>query len=184
MRSVRSAASLLLLVGLAACGAHPDSSPPAHPRLGAQVHISSAPPDQPMDDLEQPVAQRLAPQLADDGLTLDYVECPHWSGRAPAVLRCKGYIEGVVAEVGVRLTRDANGTVEFDAWLGHGVVATTRLVKGLQRRGYSQIDCGRTHAYPVHPGMKIVCSAHKDDHVHRVVATVTDRAGHVRIDDY
>jgi len=137
-----------------------------------------------MDDLEQPVAQRLASRLEDDGLTLEYVECPPWSGKVPTVLECKGYVDGVVGEVVVELSHRERGRVEFDARLEAGVLAMTRLVERLEREGYRDVDCGPTRAYPARVGMRIRCRAHKGDEAAHVVATVVDRHGAVRIQDY
>jgi len=137
-----------------------------------------------MDDLERPVHTRLAPRLEDDGLTLEYVDCPRWSGTVPAALQCEAYVDGVVGEVAVELSRGAGGGVQFDAWLDHGVVATTRLVERLEGEGYSDVDCGRTAAYEARLGTRIVCSVRDDDEASHVVATVTDRGGHVQIEDY
>jgi hypothetical protein len=137
-----------------------------------------------MDDLEQPVAESLAPRLEDDGLTLEYVECPPWAGALPAVLECKGYVDGVVGEVVVELSRRAGGRVDFDARLGEGVLAMTRLVDQLEAEGYRDVDCGGSPAYPARVGMRIGCRAHRDGRARHVVATVVDRRGAVRIEDY
>jgi hypothetical protein len=183
MPGSRWVASLLLL-GVVGCThvQEPAAGPQAH--LGASRLTPSPTPKQAMDDLERPVAQRLAPRLQDDGLTLQYVDCPSWSGAVPVVLRCKGYVDGVVGEVLVQLTHRAGGRVEFDARLGKGVLAMTRLVRRLQREGYGNVDCGSRPAYPTHIGMHIVCSVQRGGEVHHVVATVVDRNGAVRIERY
>lgn len=183
MPSSRWFASLLLLGALVACGEEVDT-PTEAPRLGAQDPPTSAAPETPMNDLEEPVHTRLAPRLEDDGLTLEYVDCPRWSGTVPAVLECKAYVDGVVGEVEVELSKGPGGRVEFDAWLDHGVVATTRLVERLESEGYTDVDCGSTAAYAARLGTRIVCSVREGDDASHVVATVTDRVGHVQIEDY
>jgi hypothetical protein len=188
VRRRRWMAPLLLLGVLAGCGGDADpgatADPRRPPRLGAGSPAAASPPGGPMSGLERPVAERLAPELADDGLHLEYVECPAWSRTVPAVLECQGYVDGVVAEVRVKLSPDGGGGVEFDAWLGHGLVATTRLVDRLERNGFTQVDCGRVRAYPARVGLTIVCRVHEGGRVSLMEATVTDRAGHVRIEGY
>lgn len=183
MRGSRWVASLLLLGALSACG---NGAGPGRPdlRLGAARPETSAPPRHGMDDLERPVARRLAPRLEDDGLTLQYVECPRWAGALPTALRCKAYVDGVVGEVVVKLAHRAAGRVEFDAHLRQGVLATPRLVERLEKDGYRGVDCGRTPAYPSRVGMRIVCRVHRDGEMSHVVATVVDHQGAVRIEGY
>ncbi len=134
-----------------------------------------------MDDLEQPVAERLRSRLEGDGLTLEYVDCPRWTGDAPSTLTCKGYVDGVVGEVDVELARATDGRTEFEAWLGEGVLATQRLVARLEREGYTAVDCGATPAYPARLGMMMVCRVEENGSTGYLVATVTDRRGAVRI---
>jgi hypothetical protein len=187
MRRSHWGAPLLLLGVLAACGDDPgDTAVPARaePSLGAPAPSSATPPAQPMDHVEEPVADQLAPRLADEDLTLEYVECPRWSGDLPASLVCKGYVDGVLGEVDVELTEGRDGRVEFDAWLDHGVVATARLVRRLEDEGYTDVDCGALAAYPAEPGLRIVCRGHTEGSSEHVVATVVDHDGRVRIEDY
>ena len=56
-----------------------------------------------MGPLAQPVYDRLAAQVARQGLTLTYLDCPHWDGAVPARMTCWGYVDGLVARVGVHL---------------------------------------------------------------------------------
>jgi hypothetical protein len=187
MRRSHRGASLLLLGLLAACGDDPgDSAGPSRtePSLGAPAPSSATPPPEPMDHVEEPVATRLAPSLEHENLTLEYVDCPRWDGVLPANLVCKGYVDGVVGEVDVELTEGRNGHVEFDAWLDHGVVATTRLVRRLEDEGYTDVDCGPLPAYPAEPGLRIVCRGRAEGEAAHVVATVVDHDGSVRIEDY
>jgi hypothetical protein len=187
MRRSHLGASLLLLGVLAACGDDPGGPArpvQAEPSLGAPAPSSATPPAEPMDHVEEPVAARLAPRLRDEDLTLEYVDCPRWNGALPANLACKGYVDGVVGVVDVELTAGRKGHVEFDAWLDHGVVATTRLVRRLEDEGYTDVDCGPLPAYPAEPGLRIVCRGHAEGEVEHVVATVADRDGSVRIEDY
>jgi hypothetical protein len=184
MPGSRLLASMLLLGALTGCGDDAEPAPAAEPSLGAQSPTASAPPGKPMDGLERPVARQLGPRLEDDGLDLAYVDCPRWAGSVPAALTCKGYVDGVVGKVKVELSRGERSRVEFDAWLDHGVVATTRLVERLEDEGYVDVDCGPTPAYPARLGMRIVCRAQHDQGVEHVVATVTDRFGHVQIASY
>jgi hypothetical protein len=190
MAGSRWLATLLVMGALTACGDEPRASDDAEhaarpsPRLGAAAPPPSEPPREPMDDLERPVAERLAPRLEDEGLTLDYVECPSWTRTVPAELACKGYVDGVVGEVEVELSKGEHERVEFDAWLDHGVLATARLVERLESEGYVDVDCGPDPAYAARPGMEIVCRVDDAGEVTHVVAEVTDRDGAVRIEDY
>lgn len=137
-----------------------------------------------MDYLEKAVDEHLASRLDDEGLSLRYVDCPHWDGRAPSTLTCKGYVDGVVAQVTVALSRGAHGGTEFDAWLEEGVVSTGRLVDRLERQGYTRVRCGSVPAYPARVGMRIVCRVNERGRSAYLVATVIDRHGAVRIQDY
>jgi hypothetical protein len=183
MRDLRVVASLLLLAPLSAC-ADDGTGEARVPSLGAAAPAPSEVPAEPMDGLERPVADRLAPRLAEEGLTLEYVDCPAWSGTVPDEVRCTGYVDGVVGEVDVHLTRNHAGGVEFDAWLGEGIVATSRLVARLEHEGWNAVDCGRTPAYPARAGLRITCRVHEGGTASYVVATVTDRRGEVRIEEY
>jgi hypothetical protein len=187
MRRSHRGVSLLLLGALAACGGEPGDTADAErsePSLGAAAPSSAPPPAEPMDQVEKPVAERLAPSLEDEDLTLEYVDCPRWDGVLPASLVCEGYVDGVLGEVDVELTEGRRGHVEFDAWLDHGVVATTRLVRRLEDEGYTDVDCGPRPAYPATPGLRIVCRGHAEGETEHVVATVVDHDGSVRIEDY
>lgn len=175
---------LLLLVLLGACS-DDSGAETAGPALqpGARTPEPSAPPARPMDALERPVADRLAPELSDEGLSLEYVDCPAWSGEVPFETECTGYVDGVVGDIEVALSHGADGAVEFDARLTEGVVSTSRLVDRLEREGWVGVDCGSTPAYPARLGMRILCRVHEGATSSYVVATVTDRRGEVEIED-
>lgn len=136
-----------------------------------------------MNELERPIVTRLKATIAGQGLTLDYLECPKWDGKAPRRLTCTGYLDGVRADVRVRLTRTTT-SVNFDAELQNGVLATANLVKQLKRDGYQAIDCGDVAAYPTVVGSELVCSVSRGPRTKYVVATVLDKAGTVEISDY
>lgn len=137
-----------------------------------------------MDSVEEPIADHLAEQLRVDGLTLDYVDCPRWSGSVPARMVCDGYLDGVVGQVQVELTRGRGGAVEYDAWLEEGVLATARLVRRLEDEGYTSVECGDVAAYPARIGLRLVCEVEDDGEIAYVAATVVDADGEVRIEDY
>lgn len=183
MSVVRAVAPLLLVVAVAACSDGGDAGR-RPPHVGAETPPPSIAPEEPMDRLERPVTERLRPRLAREGLTLDYVDCPPWTGGAPFDVECRGYVDGLLAEVEVRLTEAEDGTVEFDAWLEEGIVATSRLVARLEEEGWHGVDCGSAAAYPARPGLEIVCRVHEGGTADYVVATVVDRRGEVRIADY
>lgn len=187
MRWFRWAVAVLLLGSLAVLGACSSEDPPAatrKPRLGAPSPTTSTPPAGPMDMVERSVAKRLASRLEDEALTLEYVDCPPRKAERPSALTCTGYVDGLVVPVGVQLSRGGHGGTEFDAWLGEGIVATARLVGRLEREGYAHVDCGSVRAYPARLGMRIVCRVRRHGGVGYLVATVTDRHGAVRIQDY
>jgi hypothetical protein len=137
-----------------------------------------------MDPLERSVTERLNTRLADDGLSLQHVDCPAWHGAVPGHLRCDGYVDGVVGQVEVDLERGDGSAVEFDAELGDGIVATTRLVDRLRQEGHTGVRCGELAAYPARPGLRIVCRVRRGGAVEHLVATVSDRSGAVQIQDY
>lgn len=153
-------------------------------RLGGPPPTPTAPPEQAMDPLEKPIAARLAKRIRAEGLTLEYVDCPPWSGTVPAAMVCDGYVDGVVGEVEVELTRAAGGGVEYDAWLEEGILATGRLVRRLEQEGYRSVDCGDTPAYPVRVGLRLVCQVDDDGETAYVRAEVTALNGEVEIEDY
>ena len=178
---------LLVLTG--ACR-HDDPEPtsasraPA-PSLGAAAPHRSAAPDKPMDMLERQVAERLASQVAPQGLTLSYLDCPHWQGRVPARITCRAYVDGLVAEVRVHLWAPVRGkAVSFGARLAGGVIATRRLEQTLRRQGATDVHCGKAAAYPTVVGTRIVCRERRDGSARYVVATVASRSGRVMIADY
>ncbi len=167
----------------AASGPHSSSSPPP-PRLGGTIPTPSALPSTPMDDLEQPIARRLSKEIAGQGLTMQYLACPAWDHKVPDRLACTGYVDGLPADVEVRLVATAGGAVSFDARLSGGVVATRNLVTTLRRHGYRDVDCGGVHAYPADVGSRVVCRVHRAGATRYVVATVTSSSGRVRIRSY
>lgn len=188
MRALRRAAPSLLgalaaVVALSGCGEDDPAQTRAHD-LGGPTPTPSVVPGEPMDRLEKPVAERLAPRLEREGLTLEYVDCPTWTGDVPDDVHCEGYVDGIVGEVEVRLTRGERGAVEFDARLGEGIVATSRLVRRLEHEGWNAVDCGPTPAYPARTGLRITCRVHEGGTASYVVATVTDRRGEVQIEEY
>jgi hypothetical protein len=137
-----------------------------------------------MDGVEQAVVDRLAPQVAAQGLRLAHVDCPHWDGAVPGAMTCRGYVDGLVTTVRVLLDAAPRSTVGFDARLGSGVVATRNLERTLHEHGWADVDCGEVAAYPAHVGDGIVCRVRRGDAEKYVVATVRSRSGAVRIDDY
>lgn len=187
----------LLLGPLAGCGTTsgtPDAptAPASTPALGGPTSRPVPAPTTGMDLLELGVAARLRHELAGQGLTLDHLDCPPWRGRENAVVRCTGYLDGLVGTVRVSLSRSPSGTVEFDARLEDGVVATQNLVRRLEAEGWTAVDCGDRAAYRAEAGAQIVCAGHPPaadgavsaapgDATSYVVATVTDESGAVEI---
>ncbi len=196
MHTRRALAPLVLSVGavlLAGCSAHAGSDPApasgtvsqAPPTLGGRPPATHAPPDRPMGPLAKPVYDRLAAQVARQGLTLTYLDCPHWDGVVPARMTCWGYVDGLVARVGVHLRAAVEGkAVGFDARLLDGVIATRKLEDTLRRQGWTHVGCGDVPAYPARVGSRIVCHVQRAGDDRYVVATVSDRAGAVMIGDY
>lgn len=157
-----------------------DAQPPA-PRLGGPAPERVDPPLQTMNAFERPVAERLARQIAGDGLTLHHLDCPPWDKVLPDRLECRGYVDGLVAHVRVDLRRSAASQVGFDARMTDGVVATRKLERTLRGAGWSGPDCGDVAAYPARPGSRIRCRVTRAGRERYVVATVDDRAGAVTI---
>lgn len=179
--------AVVVLLVLSACGGDGDGQgdgDAASPPLGAASPPRLTPPAEALDDVEKPVMDRLAPRVRKDGLHLEHVDCPGWGGHLPARLRCRAWVDGVLGSVQVRLHRGTDERVEFDAWFHDGVVATSRLVRKLTDEGYDRVDCGPVRAYPARVGMRIVCRVQSDGESGHVVATVTDRSGVVRVQDY
>jgi hypothetical protein len=191
---VRARATVLGLVAatssialLAGCG--PDRSEASRhssgptPKVGGPAPAQHLPPHHPMDRLERPVAAELARHIAGQGLTLGYLDCPHWGGAVPGRLTCRGYVDGVLAAAAVRLTAAGTG-VSYDAWLAGGVVATRRLERRLHDAGWVQVDCGDVAAYPALTGTRIVCRVERGTRHSYLVATVSGPTGMVTIGDY
>ena len=191
---VGSALLLPLLLGavLSGCDSDPAARPAPSARpvatptaLGGPPPPQTSPPGRPMDGLERPVHHRLAAQVAGQGLTLTYLDCPPWDGTVPARMVCKGYVDGLVARVAVHLRAAVEGkAVGFDARLLDGVIATRKLERTLRHQGWSRADCGDVPAYPAKVGSRIVCHVHRRGDDRYVVATVSDRSGAVMIADY
>ncbi len=161
------------------------STPTRAPALGGRVPQPQSVPTTPMNRLEKPVQQRLAAQVARQGLTLQYLDCPHWDGVVPSRMTCRAYVDGLVAPVAVRLRATIRDkAVDFDAWMLDGLIATRNLEGTLRRQGWTQADCGRAAAYPARVGSRIVCRVVRPGRVKYVVATVSDRQGAVMIADY
>ena len=154
---------------------------PGGPRLGGGTPVQQEPPPEEMNSLERPVAQRLAQQIASDGLTLEHLDCPAWDRRLPGRMMCKGYVDGLVARVRVDLAASKQGGVTFAARLTDGVVATRKLERTLLRQGWTGPDCGEVAAYPARLGSRIRCRVTRSGRPRYLVATVDDRAGGVSI---
>ncbi len=161
----------------------PVTSAEPPPTLGGPTRTLALPPERPMDRLEKPIASRLEGKVTGQGLSLDYLDCPEWNGKAPQRLTCTGYLDGVKADVRVQLTKTST-RVNFDAELADGVLATENLVRQLKAEGYADIDCGERPAYPAVVGDRIYCSVRQAGERKYVVATVIDRSGTVQIRDY
>jgi hypothetical protein len=110
-------------------------------------------------------------------------------------MTCRGYVDGLLADVAVRVWADPAGGsaragrgragVRFDARLGAGLVATARLEDTLHDRGWATADCGAVPAYPAIPSTRIVCRVRRTAGARSasVVATVVDTSGAVRFSD-
>ncbi len=196
-RTARSRPGLLVLVVaalvmLAACSDAPSSgsqrpsgSSGPTPALGGPPVARATPPDHAMDQLERPVAVRLARQVARQGLTLEYLDCPRWDGTVPSRMSCRAYVDGLRTGVDVVFTRAVQGkAVGFDARLARGVIATRNLERTLRGEGWASADCGDVPAYPARSGSEIVCRVTRAGRTQYVVATVKDRAGAVTIAGY
>jgi hypothetical protein len=182
----------VLLVSTAACqsGQVRVAPTPSHspsrvdPTPGGWVPPVATPPAAPMSDLEQAVAARLGKQVAREGLDLQYVACPPWPGKAPHRMTCLGYLDGLTANIRVRLSRLTGGAVSFRARLANGLIATAELERKLRADGFHHVDCGDHQAYPAVRGRKVVCRVTRNGQQRFVVATVTNRSGAVMIRGY
>lgn len=186
-------APLLLCLLLAACsggasgrsGGSAGSSSGPTPALGGPPVVRVTPPAHAMNSLERPMAVQLARQVARQGLTLEYLDCPRWDGSVPSAMACHGYVDGLPVGVDVRLTRPVRGkAVGFDARLARGVIATRNLERTIVGRRGGRADCGDVPAYPARRGSRIVCRVTRGSSTTYVVATVRDRSGAVMIADY
>jgi hypothetical protein len=192
---VLAVAVLLVLLGgcsgASSGGSHPSDDPSSDPSsaptpaLGGPPVVRATPPEHAMDQLERPVAVQLARQVARQGLTLEYLDCPRWDGTVPSTMTCRAYVDGLRTGVDVVFTRAVQGkAVGFDARLARGVIATHNLERTLRGQGWSSADCGDVPAYPARSGSKIVCRVTRASGSEYVVATVENRAGAVTIADY
>jgi hypothetical protein len=160
-------------------------SPTSPPRLGGATPKQHPVPGGSMNEMERPVAERLAAQVADQGLSLEFLDCPAWDGDVPRRMVCKAYVDGLVARVLVRLKVSSTGqAVGFDAELDEGIIATRTLEDTLRGQGWQDPDCGEVAAYPAIVGHQLVCRVSRDGDARFVVATVEDRSGTVTISDY
>ncbi|MDQ3615765.1 MAG: hypothetical protein M3393_03910 [Actinomycetota bacterium] len=173
----------LLLAGCAGNGGTAGTATDPGPTPGGPLGATTKPPSHPMNRLEKPIAEELSGQVAGQGLSLDYLDCPRWNGRVPQQMTCRGYLDGVSAGVSVKLTQRTT-RIEFDAKLQDGVLATASLVRRLRSDGYTGIDCGDRPAYPTVVGSELICSVHESGQKKHVVAEVLDRSGAVQIRDY
>lgn len=182
---VTAAAIAVLLAG---CSQDPAAAPATStspPALGGRLPQPRSVPTAPMNPLEKPVQRRLAAQVARQGLTLQYLDCPRWDGALPSRMTCRAYVDGLVARVVVRLWATVRGrAVDFDAKMLDGLVATRNLEGTLRRQGWHRADCGRAAAYPAVVGSRIVCRVSRPGRAKYVVATVSDHRGAVMITDY
>ncbi|MGH3509694.1 MAG: hypothetical protein ACRDPI_05615 [Nocardioidaceae bacterium] len=174
--------TIALMAGCAACASSPMGR--STPHVGGPVFLHVAAPHRPMNALERPIAQRLAGWARAQGLHVDGVWCPRWDHDMPEALTCQAWFDGVPANVRIRLDRMRHRWVGYDARVVRGVVATARLEQRLRRSGYAHPDCGRTRAYPVRLGLKLVCKVHRNGHASYVVATVVSRGGAVSVRGY
>jgi hypothetical protein len=155
------------------------------PRLRGRLPKLETPPHRPMGRLERQLAARLSRQIAREGLTLEFLDCPRWDGVVPGSMACVGYVDGLVSAVQIRLTASrTGGAVGFDARLSDGLIATRAIERALVDHGLTRPDCGSVAAYPAIVGSRVTCRGLRSGSVEYVVATVVDRAGTVRIADY
>ncbi len=186
---VRGRLPLVVVLGAALllCGCTDDrptrrsDAQPDTPRLGGRPPAHQESPTEAMNGLERPVAERLARQIAADGLTLEHLDCPRWDHVLPGRMTCTGYVDGLVARIRVDLSASRQGEVRFGARMVDGMVATRKLERTLLRLGWTGPDCGQVAAYPARPGSRIRCRVTRSGRSRYVVATVDDRAGGVSI---
>jgi hypothetical protein len=165
--------------------AEPASAPQRTPSaLGGDRSPGATPPARPMNIVERTIAGDLSSRLSEQQLTLDYLDCPDFDDRSrPQKVTCRGYVDGVLADVRVSLWGPADH-MQYDAMLDDGVLATANLVRRLEAQGYREIDCGERPAYRSHVGDQIICTVVEAARQKYVVATVTTDGGEVEISDY
>lgn len=156
---------------------------PVH--LGGPTPASHPVPTRTMDRMERAVADELGEQVAREGLSLDYLDCPTWDRLVPATLTCQGYVDGLVAGVQVTLGKEASEAAPvFDARILTGMISTRALEETLREQGWALPDCGDVPVYPAHVGEQIVCRVERDGRWHYLSATVSATGGEVTIADY
>jgi hypothetical protein len=99
-------------------------------------------------------------------------------------MSCRGYVDGLVAAVQVRLQGTTARQVRLDAWLGDGLIATRNLEATVRGLGWVSADCGSAPAYPATVGSRITCRVRRGHRSSFVVATVRTRSGHVAVTAY
>ena len=181
--STLAAAAVLVVLSGCAADDPADRTESPEPTLGG-VSPTTTTPGRALDELEKPIAERLGRQVASQGLRLEGLDCPRWSGEVPASFECQGWFDGVPGRVSVALTEGKHGAVVFDAELLGGVISTARLVKDLEAQGYTAVDCGAVAAYPTDVGSTITCAVSEDGRTRHVLATITDESGAVTISEF
>jgi hypothetical protein len=137
-----------------------------------------------MSGFEKQVAAELTARISASGLHVGYLDCPPWRGHVPARMSCRGYVDGLVSAVFVRLSGMTGRAVRLDAWLADGLVATRNLETTVRRLGWATADCGRVAAYPATVGSRIICRVTRSRRTSFVVATVRSRSGDVVVSAY
>ncbi|HET6626476.1 MAG TPA: hypothetical protein VFG63_08795 [Nocardioidaceae bacterium] len=183
LRALVGAAAVLLATGCADTTTPSEQPRPSPSSLGGAPHPAATPPARPMRMVERTIAEDLSGRLVEEDLSVDYLDCPDLREDRPVKVVCDGYIDGVLADVRVRLWGPADDR-RYDARLGTDILVTANLVSRLAAEGYHRIDCGDRPAYPTVVGDRIVCSVTRHREQRYVVALVTTKSGKVRISDF